>query len=74
MNLHEGVDAGMAEENERAHGRRKSGIDGKGQDRFGPHGVGHNGLVTERDIDAEFGLFQDEVPLPKHRKQSREEM
>ncbi|WP_214626711.1 hypothetical protein [Paenibacillus agaridevorans] len=58
----------MSKENDRAHGRRKSGIDGKGQDQLGLHGVGHKGLVTERDIDTEFGLFQDEVPLSKHRK------
>jgi|GEM_PF-5253035 hypothetical protein len=58
----------MTKENKRAQRRRKSGEDGKGQDRLGLQGVGHKGLVTERDIDAEFGLFQDEVTGPKHQK------
>ncbi|MDQ6420127.1 hypothetical protein RB620_11830 [Paenibacillus sp. LHD-117] len=34
--------------------------DGKGADELTSEGVGHQGLVTERDIDSEFGLFTEE--------------
>ncbi len=36
----------------------------EGRDKLSLNGVDHKGLVTERDIDAEFGLFEDEVPIP----------
>lgn len=59
----------MAGGNSRTQGTRNGGKEeGGGRDKLSLKGVDHEGLVTEKDIDAEFGLFEDEVPMPGQRK------
>lgn len=63
----------MADGNARTRDSRNGGKEGRGLDKLSLRGVDHEGLVTERDIDAEFGLFEDEVPMPVQRKHKNPE-
>lgn len=54
----------MADGNARTRDSRNGGKEGGGRDKLSLNGVDHEGLVTERDIDAEFGLFEEEVQIP----------
>ncbi|MDF2836832.1 MAG: hypothetical protein K0Q63_2472 [Paenibacillus sp.] len=51
--------------------RNDSKDESEDRDQLSINGVDHKGLVTERDIDTEFGLFEDEVPTPGNSRHKR---